>query len=76
MFGLLKSGLNKIRKAFSATKALFGDPLRQLFRSPINEETLESLEQILYEADLGTSLTSAFIKEVKRSDDPIKLMKE
>ena len=46
MFGLLKSGLNKIRKAFSRTRSVLGDRLKDLFRSPLDEETLEELEQI------------------------------
>lgn len=75
MFGLLKSGLNKIRKAFSRTRSILGDRLRDLFRAPIDEETLDQLEQILYEADLGSSLTTEFVQHVKRSDDPIKAMK-
>lgn len=75
MFGLLKSGLNKIRKAFSRTRSILGDRLRDLFRSPIDDETLDSLEQILYEADLGSSLATEFVQHVKRSDNPLKAMK-
>jgi len=75
MFGLLKSGLNKIRKAFSRTRSVLGDRLKDLFRSPLDEETLEELEQILYEADLGSTLAIELVQHVRKSKDPIKAMK-
>ncbi len=75
MFGLLKSGLNKIRKAFSRTRSVLGDRIRDLFRSPLDEETLEELEQILYEADLGSTLALEFVERVRKSDNPIRAMK-
>jgi fused signal recognition particle receptor len=75
MFGLLKSGLNKIRKAFSRTRSALGDRIRDLFRSPLDEETLEELEQILYEADLGSTLALEFVEHVRKADNPIKTMK-
>ncbi len=75
MFGLLKSGLNKIRKAFFRTRSVLGDRIRDLFRSPLDEETLEKLEQILYEADLGSTLALEFVEHVRKSDNPILAMK-
>lgn len=75
MFGLLKSGLNKIRKAFSRTRSVLGDRIRDLFRSPLDEETLEKLEQILYEADLGSTLALEFVEHVRKSNNPIRTMK-
>lgn len=76
MFGLLKSGINKIRKAFSRTRSVLGDRLRDLFRSPLDEEILDELEQILYEADLGSTLSLEFVEYVrKKKDNPIRAMK-
>lgn len=66
MFGLLKSGLNKIRKAFSRTRSALGDRIRDLFRNPLDEETLDELEQILFEADLGSTLALEFVEHVRR----------
>ena len=57
MFGLLKSGLNKIRKAFSRTRSALGDRIRDLFRSPLDEETLEELEQIVGAGQPGIGVT-------------------
>lgn len=56
MFGLLKTGLSKLKRAFSKTRSLLGDKLRSLFSSPLDEEKLEELEQILFEADLGSEI--------------------
>lgn len=79
MFSFLKSGLNKIRKAFSRTRSLLGDRLRDLFRGPLDEETLDELEQILFEADLGSTLALEFVEYVrqygKKYSSPIDAMK-
>jgi len=75
MFDFLKSGFNKIRKAFSRTRSALGDKIRTLFRSPLSEATLEELEQILFEADLGSSLSLELVKEVRKSDNPIDALK-
>lgn len=65
MFDLLKSGLSKIRKAFSKTRLILGDKIRTVFRKPLDEETLDELEQILYEADLGSTLALEFVEHVR-----------
>ncbi|MDN3509575.1 MAG: signal recognition particle-docking protein FtsY [Candidatus Neptunochlamydia sp.] len=79
MFGLLKSGLNKIQKTFSKTRSLLGDKIRSLINGPLDEETLDELEQILFEADLGSSLAIEFVEYVrnygKKYSHPIEAMK-
>ena len=81
MFSLLKSGLKHLQKIFSKTRLLLGDKLRALFKNPVDEETLETLEQILFEADLGSLLAAEFVAEVKKSqrngtgEDPIDVLK-
>ncbi|MCB1084964.1 MAG: signal recognition particle-docking protein FtsY [Chlamydiia bacterium] len=76
MFGLLKSGLNKIRKAFSRTRSVLGDKIKTLFKGALDDETLDQLEQILYEADLGSALAEEFVAAVrKKPDKPIETMK-
>ncbi|MCB1073133.1 MAG: signal recognition particle-docking protein FtsY [Chlamydiales bacterium] len=79
MFGLLKSGLNKIRKAFSKTRSILGDKIRSLLNGPLDEETLDELEQILFEADLGSTLAIEFVEYVrnygKKYNHPIEAMK-
>ncbi|MGE0198366.1 MAG: signal recognition particle-docking protein FtsY [Simkaniaceae bacterium] len=65
MFGLLKSGLNKIRRAFSKTRSILGDKIRAVFSKPLDEETLDELEQVLFEADLGSTLALEFVEHVR-----------
>lgn len=62
MFGLLKSSVQKIRKALTKTRSLLGDRIRAIFKEPLNEETFAALEEILYEADLGPELAEEFTK--------------
>jgi fused signal recognition particle receptor len=62
MFSFFK----KIKSALTKTRSFLGSKLKQIFGSPLNEETYEKLEQILYEADLGSSVTEDLIKGVKR----------
>lgn len=65
MFSLFKSRVNKIKKAFSKTRLMLGDKLSKIFNKPIDNETLDELEQVLYEADLGTSLSLQFVEYVR-----------
>jgi fused signal recognition particle receptor len=66
VFGLLKSGLSKIRRAFAKTRSALGEKISELFRKPLTDETLDHLEQILYEADLGTALAIDFVDRIRR----------
>jgi len=75
MFGLIKSGFKKVKNALTKTRSVLGDRLRGLFGQSIDENTFDSLEQILYEADLGTDLATlltdelrTFIKKTKHQD--------
>lgn len=65
VFKLLKSGLSKIHQAFSKTRSILGGKVRHLFRKPLDEDTLDELEQILYEADLGTALATEFVTHIR-----------
>jgi fused signal recognition particle receptor len=65
MFGFLKSGYQKVKDALSKTRQLLGGRLKTLFGGKINEETFDQLEQILYEADLGSRCAAEFAEEVR-----------
>jgi fused signal recognition particle receptor len=65
MFSFLKSSVNKIKKALAKTRNIFSDKLRVLFCKPLSEETLEELERILFEADLGSSCALLFTGKIK-----------
>lgn len=56
----------KIKSALTKTRSYLGTKLKALFRSPISEETYEKLEQILYEADIGSAVIENLIADVKK----------
>ena len=55
VLNFLKSSYNKVKQALG--KTLLGQKIRALFGGAIDEETLEHLEKLLYEADLGVQLS-------------------
>ena len=67
MFSLLKSGFKRLQKIFSKTRLILGDQLHTLFKGPLDEETFEKLEEILFEADLGALLAAEFAQQVTKS---------
>lgn len=75
MLNFLKSSYNKVKSAFAKTGSLLGNKLRALFTNQIDSHTLEELEKLLYEADLGvktaTDLTNT-IKELHAANPNMK----
>lgn len=67
MFRLLKSGIEKFKKALAKARAILGTKIRELFKGKIDENTLEQLEQILYEADLGVKASSELTRSIRKT---------
>ncbi len=65
MFGLFKTGFQKIKKALTKTGSFLKKELKALFVKPLDDETLENLEKVLYEADLGSGIVSDFIETIQ-----------
>jgi fused signal recognition particle receptor len=65
MFKFLKSSISKVKGALSKTASFFSKRLSSVFSKPIDEDSLEMLEEILYEADLGSSVVDHFIESIK-----------
>lgn len=65
MLSFLKNSYQKIRKALSSTRSILGPKIAALFGKPWDDSTFESLEQILYEADLGTLCVDEFVSHLK-----------
>jgi fused signal recognition particle receptor len=61
----LKSGYQKIKNAFAKTGAMLGKKIRSLFSQEIDEHTLEKLEQLFYEADLGVQTAGELTEKVR-----------
>lgn len=65
MFKFLKSGYEKIKTALSKTRSALSQRIQALFGKPWNDETFDELEQILFEADLGTRCASSFVEHLR-----------
>lgn len=65
MFSFLKSGYEKIKGALSKTRSALTMRIRALFGKPWDDETFDQLEQILFEADLGTHCASNFVEKLR-----------
>lgn len=65
VLNFIKSSYKKVKGALAKTGSLLGNQIRALFKGPINISTLEQLEQLLYEADLGMQTASELTKKVR-----------
>ncbi|TXI37774.1 MAG: signal recognition particle-docking protein FtsY [Nitrosomonas sp.] len=61
----LKSGYSKVRSALNRTRQALSGKLRTLFNGKIDEETLDRLEQLLYEADLGVETAGELTSKIQ-----------
>jgi len=66
MLKFLRSGFEKIKNALTRTRSIIAGKIRQLFSGKIDETTLDELEKVLYEADLGTVCAADMTEEVRR----------
>jgi fused signal recognition particle receptor len=62
----LKSSYQKVKQALSKTSSLLGQKLRSLFQDKIDHATLQHLEQLFYEADLGIQASLALTSKVEQ----------
>jgi fused signal recognition particle receptor len=65
MFKFLKSGYDKIKSALAKTRSLLSSRIKALFGKPYSDATFDELEQILFEADLGTGCSSSFVAHLR-----------
>jgi len=62
----LKAGYEKVKGALAKTGTLLGGKLRALFQGEIDEETLDRIEETLYEADLGAATVAELTEKVRQ----------
>lgn len=62
----IRSSYEAIKRAFIKTGSLIGAKLRGLFEGKIDEDKLEKLEQIFYEADLGLATAQELTSLVRK----------
>lgn len=71
----LKSSFSKVKSALARARSLFGEKIKALFQGKIDEDTLEKLEQLLYEADFGVQTAMELtnkVRELHRSNPSFK----
>ncbi len=62
MLRLFKS----FKKVLKKTRSLLGGKIRGLFSKPLDEETFDDLERILYEGDLGSTCAIEFTGHIEK----------
>ncbi len=67
IFNALKAGYARVASAFTRTGSLLGNSLLSLFKGKVDETTLDQLEQLFYEADLGVALSGELTEKVRQS---------
>lgn len=60
-----KSSFSKFKSALSRARSLFSNKLHSLFQGKIDENTLEQLEQLLYEADFGVKTATELTNKIR-----------
>ncbi len=56
IFRSIRSGFEKISQALTKSRSFLSKRLQQLFSKKLDAETLQEIEQVLFEADLGVSI--------------------
>lgn len=65
VLNFLKSSYKKVKDALIKTSSLLGNKLRSLFSKGIDEQTLEQIEQLFYESDLGLETATELTQRIK-----------
>jgi fused signal recognition particle receptor len=67
VFSYLSKSWASIQKALSLTRAKLRNRLKSLFGRKIDEELLETIEEILFEADLGSEIIKEIMQNVRET---------
>jgi len=66
VINFLKNSYQKVKNALAKTRDRFSQKIRALFSKEMSEETLDQLEEILYEADLGVQSAIQLTESAKK----------
>lgn len=61
----IKSSYAKFKSALSRARSVLGTKLQSLFQGQMDENTLEQLEQLLYEADFGVQTSMELTNKIR-----------
>lgn len=67
VFRFIKSSYHKVKNALVKSRSFLGSKISQLFHGKIDENVLENLEELLYEADLGVKTASLLTEKIRSS---------
>jgi fused signal recognition particle receptor len=70
MLSFVKENFLKIKSALKATSKFFSEGLKDLFKEPWSEKSLDDLESLLYKTDMGSSLVEKFMNNLKKHPAP------
>lgn len=65
MLSFFKSGFNKIKTALTKSRSALGDRLKDLFSKKISDDSFDELEEVLYQADLGTKIALDLTEKIR-----------
>jgi fused signal recognition particle receptor len=65
VLNFIKSSYQKLKNTLAKTGSLLGSKIRSLFQGGISEESLEKLEKLFYEADLGVQTSLELTNKIK-----------
>lgn len=65
VFNFFKSSYDKVKTALIKTRSILGSKITSLFAGKMDADSLEILEQLLYEADLGAKTAAELTSKVK-----------
>lgn len=65
VFQFFKTSYSKVKAALSRARTLLSHKIHSLFQGKIDEETLEQLEQLFYEADFGVQTSLELTNKIR-----------
>jgi fused signal recognition particle receptor len=61
----IKGGYDKISSALGKTRSALTQTIKKLFSGKVDEEVIENLEELFYEADLGVKTSVELVEKIK-----------
>ncbi len=65
VLSFLKNSYQALKNALKKTKSFFADRLTALFSQKIDQDVLDQLEELFYEADLGVEISRQLVEKTK-----------
>lgn len=65
ILNFMKSGCRKVKEALNKTRSILASSIKNLIGEKIDENSLEKLEELFYEIDLGIKTSHELVEKVK-----------